>query len=423
MGKNLDALKEAGDHFTEETLKKIVAADKGIDQGVVEILSWDVETISGKGDNYLSVVNKVRVESKAKDQVLETRLIVKSLPRNLFRRKLLRSSEYFGNEITFYDKIATKFKSYLSAKEQDHLLCIPRCYAYHLDGENDFIALEDVTCRGYDSIPRQSCLSYGECKQFLEAMARFHGISFAFKDERKEEFDGLSSLLSETFYRTDVYETSLKLFYDDLFRVAKDALTKEYPGSEGEAVFNACQPDDLFEKTVEMCTSPNTETSVISQGDTWAPNFMVRRVESGQPDVLIIDFQIARCASPVLDVIFFIYQCTDKSVREGCWAVLLDDYYTELCRTMEVLGADPDKLYPKDVFRDEVQKYGLYGLMFALVNIPLSLVSENQVFDLDSIKEEVADIGDLDSMPNLEKSEDRRRLADVILHAVEKGYI
>lgn len=61
--------------------------------------------------------------------------------------------------------------------------------------------------------------------------------------------------------------------------------------------------------------------------------------------------------------------------------------------------------------------------MFALVNVPLSLIPENEVFDLDSMKEEVSDISDLNQLPNLQKAEDRQRLADIILHAVDKGFI
>ena len=61
--------------------------------------------------------------------------------------------------------------------------------------------------------------------------------------------------------------------------------------------------------------------------------------------------------------------------------------------------------------------------MFALVNIPLTLLPKTDMFDLDSITEQETDLSDLNLLPNLEKAEDRQRLADVILHAVENEFI
>ena len=92
-------------------------------------------------------------------------------------------------------------------------MCIPRCLAYHLDGENDFIALEDVTNIGYRTVSRQNCLSYEECKYIIEALAKFHSISFAFKNDHEEEYNKLINMLIETFYTEEIYETWYKNFH------------------------------------------------------------------------------------------------------------------------------------------------------------------------------------------------------------------
>lgn len=141
---------------------------------------------------------------------------------------------------------------------------------------------------------------------------------------------------------------------DDLFRIARDALAKEYPGSKGEKVFNSYKPDELFKKVVDICANKDAETSVISQGDTWAPNFMLRRSEHGDNEILILDFQIARCASPVLDIVFFIYECTDKKMRDSYYDTLLKEYYDELTKTIKLLGTDPDVHYSWETFEKEV---------------------------------------------------------------------
>lgn len=101
----------------------------------------------------------------------------------------------------------------MTSKSQNQLLCIPQCFAYHDDGDNDFIVLQDVKYLGYDTVSRFSCLPYDQCKSFIEAIARFHAISFAYKNDKPTEFKRFSSILTENFFRNDIYETFLKIVY------------------------------------------------------------------------------------------------------------------------------------------------------------------------------------------------------------------
>ena len=65
----------------------------------------------------------------------------------------------------------------------------------------------------------------------------------------------------------------------------------------------------------------------------------------------------------------------------------------------------------------------MYGLTFALEAVPFSIMPEDQAFDLDTINENMTEISDIWKVPNLKKSADRRRLADIIVHASENGFI
>lgn len=69
----------------------------------------------------------------------------------------------------------------------------------------------------------------------------------------------------------------------------------------------------------------------------------------------MLDFQLARCASPILDLSFLIYSCTLKSFRDQYFDDMLKSYYSELNNTIKLLGSDPDKIYPWDLFMQEVK--------------------------------------------------------------------
>ena len=72
------------------------------------------------------------------------------MPDNLARRKLFRSVDFFRNEINFYTKIVPAWEQFQSKQNPKKPFDeIPKCYAQLCDGENDFIALEDVSFLGY----------------------------------------------------------------------------------------------------------------------------------------------------------------------------------------------------------------------------------------------------------------------------------
>lgn len=85
--------------------------------------------------------------------------------------------------------------------------------ASHVDGENDFIALQDVSLLGYKGIDKSNTVNYEQCKHVMKSLARFHSVSFAFKNENKAEYDRLATQLKETFYTPHIYETWYKRFH------------------------------------------------------------------------------------------------------------------------------------------------------------------------------------------------------------------
>ncbi|XP_034176256.1 uncharacterized protein LOC117602401 [Osmia lignaria lignaria] len=417
--KDYGKLKDVSSHFTEETLKNILCT---VHNGTeVNVLSWNFGQASAKGDNYLSTVNKIKVNGIVDGKEIQVSLVVKSLPQNIGRRNTYRSVDFFHNEIIFYTQVLPKLEEFVRDKEQSQILCVPRHFVSVMDGKNDYITLEDVTTLGYKSIDRQNCLDQNQCMMILKTIAKFHATSFACKDQRKEEFMKAIENLDETYFSMNHWDW-YKRFYERLVGIAKNALAMEYPGSEAEKKFNSYKFDELFEKAAEFCNRKYHATSVIIQGDCWVPNFMTRK--TNENEALMLDFQLTRCASPVLDISTFIYACTDKIVWKTQFDELLKFYHNELCKTIKLLGSNPENIYPWSTFMEEVKEQFLFGLVFATEIIPMSLLDESDIFDLDAIKDDTAvDIADIWTLSNIKSKSGRLRLADVIVHAVQKGFL
>jgi len=101
-----------------------------------------------------------------------------------------------------------------------------------MDGENDFIVLEDVSPLGFGPASRQNCLDWAECTVILEALAKFHAISFAYRDQKKEEFAKLISYLTETYFGNHHWNWYQKFHVSDIILHFNIITTKMYSLTE-----------------------------------------------------------------------------------------------------------------------------------------------------------------------------------------------
>ncbi|XP_012229629.1 uncharacterized protein [Linepithema humile] len=424
QSKNCVDLSEVSDKFTKEVLTDVLCKAHG---KKVQLVDWDFGEGFAKGDSYLSTVTKGVVYGITDDdskQHVQVNFVVKSIPKNVGRRKTFRSSDFFRNEIMFYTQIVPKFEEFLASKEQSNLLCIPQHIVSHMDGVNDFIVMKDVSPLGFGPASRQSCIDWTECTVILKTLAKFHAISFAYKDQKKEEFAKLASYLTETYFGAHNWKW-YERFHRKLLDIAQHALTTEYPNSEADKRLRSYEFRAIYDKCSEFCEKPDAPTSVITAGDCWAPNFLVRDIGQNQKEALMLDFQLARCVSPICDLSFLIYSCTQKPFRDQYYDDALKVYHSELSSAIKALGSDPEKIYPWDLFLKEVKDYFIFGLAFAFEAVPFCLLDPSQSFDLDAIVkgDEAVNIADVWTLSNITTSSGRRRLADVIVHAVENGYL
>lgn len=104
---------------------------------------------------------------------------------------------------------------------------------------------------------------------------------------------------------------------------ANDAVSREYGGTEYESKAKKFTEIKPYYDTMINLTHSTGPYSVIGHGDCWIPNFLIRYTDNKPQDGKMIDFQLARYASPALDISFFIYSGTQQSLREHHYNELL----------------------------------------------------------------------------------------------------
>lgn len=284
-------------------------------------------------------------------QEFDVHLIIKTTPKSIGRRKTFRSADFFRNEINFYNIVLKTIKEFQGVKSDARypFTEIATCLATHLDGENDFLALENLNTYGYYTTSRQESMNVHVCRLIMQTLGRFHALSFVIRDQSPKMFEEITSVLEEQYYAH-----RLRPWYDDFINVqieiALDAVAKIYGGTIIEERAKKFLSDgSLYEKMVKLTHTKN-RFSVIGHGDCWTPNFLIHSTKLDDREVPVrakmIDFQLARYASPVLDIAFFIYSCTTEELRAQYYDDLIQTYHKSLTDLIVDYGSNPEYLFP-----------------------------------------------------------------------------
>ncbi|XP_028982284.1 uncharacterized protein LOC114841466 [Diachasma alloeum] len=270
-----------------------------------------------------------------------------------------------------FAKVIPAFENFLQSKGACDLLNVPKCLKYLHDGENDFLVLEDVTTKGFT-----------------------HAVG-----------------------KQDIWTTNMNT-------TVKAAMTQQYPGTPEEKRFNAITPDQLFRRCANCCEAKKDSPIVVNHGDAWAFNFMTRTLDSREGEAVIFDFQLARLTSPVLDISYFLYTCTDKDTRDKYFYELLEYYHSELGNIVSRLGSSIADIYPENYFMKDVKEQFVLGVAFAVDILPMMLTTEDGLSNIESFtNDEGVNISLMWKLDADLPPESNKRIADAIVHVIQQGFL
>lgn len=206
----------------------------------------------------------------------------------------------------------------------------PKCYRT-VDAEpSESVFLEDMSVKGFTMIDKcKEEVTADHVRLVMKSLGKFHAISFALKDQQPEKFKKLASNLKELFIRRD------------------DAFFRAYFNKQVESAFNAVSGEEdahllaklkkLFEKeALDIAAdciddSSNDPASIIAHGDCWQNNTMFRYDSSGKPiEICLLDWQVARHSTPILDLVYYMFSCTTKDLRDRHYDNFLKTYHESL---------------------------------------------------------------------------------------------
>lgn len=128
----------------------------------------------------------------------------------------------------------------------------------------------------------------------------------------------------------------------------------------------------------------------------------------------------------MLDIVYFLFTSTDKTLRDAHIDEILHIYHDTLSAAMRRMGSDPDRLFSYADFQRDLNKFGRYGILIAPMLVQVVIADPTDIPDMDALSDEMAKTGNHEAQMFIsEKTANayNRRISDVIRDAERYGYL
>lgn len=195
---------------------------------------------------------------------------------------------------------------------------------------NECLVLEDLTVNGLRMIDhRKETITANHVELVMRSIGKFHAISFALKDQQSEKFTELKENLNEIFFEDK--ESPLKHYLDSLNQTVLNTVSSNTDKPLAKRL-NILLSKNQFDIAVDCVRSGLAEPyAIICHGDLWTNNMMFSYNDKNEPtEVSFIDWQITRYASPITDLVFYLFCSVAKELRDTHYDKFLRIYHESL---------------------------------------------------------------------------------------------
>ncbi|XP_031621483.1 uncharacterized protein LOC116339629 [Contarinia nasturtii] len=381
-------------------------------------INYSMEVMPGSqiGDGFTSQLARIKISESGCDNTLQ--IMCKLAPLTDDPARKSKSYFIFRREATFYTEVMPKFAKFQEEKnlsKSDQFLAYPKCYGTIIDDENgDYaIILEDLRPQEFKLWPKVKTSPIENIRLAMREIGKFHGLSFAMKDQRPQEF-------SEFEQFTDLYKVLFKSKgVPDMFRNSYDYAIKSLKCENYKKIMREIREN--FLEYFDACLNEKSSSyfGVICHGDFWNNNILYKfNKNDAAEDIRILDWQVLRYGSPAIDLITNIFTTTDKTMRDKEYDNFLRIYYESFSNTVKLLGSNPNELFTFDDLQSELKRCGVYTLLLLPIAIQVSQADERELTDRSDANAK----GIVGQLSERGQQEYERRLNGVFEDVIRFGY-
>lgn len=281
-----------------------------------------VESATGNGENYASVLIRVKVIFSTGGCLS---LIVKTITADPVAKGVLTDEFNVHNkEMHIYEHILSKYKSITGFE------LTPK--VFEVNRNNDAILFEDLSAAGFSVANRFTGLDETHCRLVVQSLAKLHASSMVLNHTEPNVFQPFSDGL---------FNRKIKLLHDFFYAMLDTCAEEVSTWPEFKTITKKLVElkDDLIERGSCVFDYHEDETFVFLHSDLWTTNLMFKYDDEQSPiDIKFIDFQMSSYGSPVIDLIYFIYTSAEIEVRFNKTQELLKYYWENLSQSLTKLN-------------------------------------------------------------------------------------
>uniref|UniRef100_A0A182XXH1 CHK kinase-like domain-containing protein n=1 Tax=Anopheles stephensi TaxID=30069 RepID=A0A182XXH1_ANOST len=366
--------------MTKEYFVDAIAVKLNLAPAAFTITELDVRRATEAGDNYASILYRVRVSVRVQEpdeHQTDVSLIVKALPSFGIADAMIQMMNLFPKETAMYTDIIPAMEALYHARGRTEVAFGPRCLK-HSTEPTEVIVLEDLCEREFVMVSRRQGMDLEHTRLVLRRLAQFHAASVVLERQRgsfgelfKEGMvSGKGRAMTEPFHKAQAEFFHRILhgwseqdgFYADLM--------KHWGMDMFDALLNIIRPDP-------------TKFNVLNHGDMWCNNVLLSYNENSElRDILLIDYQLSFWSSPAMDLLYFIFTSVNGDLKLSQMDYMIQHYHEQLIDSLKFLEYGGALPLLKDLHSDIVEHH-LFGLMISFSILPVCLMEKSDDASMD----------------------------------------
>ncbi|CAG9863302.1 unnamed protein product [Phyllotreta striolata] len=385
---------------------------KGIDNYELEVTESN-----SKGDGYSGQMRFVKVVTKeGKNNSVVYELVLKAGRESEKLREVCPMEDVYLREIHMYtevfpavEKLQREFNIKTSYKHY------PKLFNFCKEDKKETLIFQNMKQIGYEVHERKQMQNLEHVLFVFRTYAKWHGASLALKIKKPELFHdltkGMTDLMGDLLIESKMIDS-----IGDYFTKALNLLKRNGREEVAKKIEENCDVEKIVTKLTLSTDKDAEKEAVILHGDCWNNNMMFKYENNdlSKPiDMVLIDFQISRLASPILDLSYYLYAVADKSTLEKI-DYLLGEYHKELGDYLKQYEIDVNRILTLQRLKESWKKYGRYGLVITPFITRVELCGDDEIIDF---MDKIEDGSINDSASNISKQEEYdRRVLNVFVH-------
>lgn len=315
---------------------------------------------------FLGEYYQLIVTAKVDKKTRRFSYFVKTLPvTNQRERKIQTLQGFHKKEIEVYREIFAKIAI---AKYGSADCWCPELFL----SDDEVLVLEDLSAKGYKTLPFRFKLQKAHIEEALKALARFHSCSVVF------EARNLGKTVGEEF-KDVLIDNGFVVgnpWLQNSFRVVQMvAMTRTKYSKTHKSSFEESMIEKLHEMMERMYRPTVDVLKVLCNSDVWKNNLMFT-FDADSIDhpthCMLLDFQIAKYLPLPLDVLMLIIVNTRKSQRVELLDHYLKFYYDRLSVELGKSNVDLATKMTFEKFRTSCEYFQLMPIIYNAISLMIS---------------------------------------------------